>query len=96
MALTGKQRRKLRGLGHHLAAVVQVGQAGVTPGVVKAADHALKDHELIKVKLAVEDRVARREAIDALAQGTRSEVAQVLGRTALLWKKRKKDSKITL
>jgi RNA-binding protein len=93
--LTGKQKRKLRALGHHLQVVVQVGADGVTEGVVGAAAQALEDHELIKVKIA-DEREGREVAIAALAEGTHAEVAQVLGRTALLFKKRKKDSKIDL
>lgn len=96
MPLTGKQKRKLRALGHHLSPVVLVGANGVTEGVVNATDQALHDHELVKVKLADEDRDSRAEAIDSLASQTGSEVAQVLGRTALLFKKRKKKSKIEL
>ena len=86
MALDGKQRRKLRALGHHLAVVVQVGQEGVTPGVVAALEQALWDHELVKVKLASDDRDTRKEQTEALASGTGAEVAQVLGRTVLLYK----------
>jgi len=86
MALDGKQRRKLRALGHHLAVVVQVGQEGVTPGVVAALEQALWDHELVKVKLASENRDTRKEQTEALASGTGAEVAQVLGRTVLLYK----------
>lgn len=93
MPLNGKQRRKLRALGHHLEVIVQVGANGVTPGVISAAAQALEDHELVKVKIA-DEREARLEAIDALAEGTQAEVVQVLGRTALLFKKRKEDSKI--
>lgn len=95
VALNGKQRRQLRALGHHLEVVVQVGANGVTDGVVAAVQQALEDHELIKVKIAA-DREERATAIAALAQGTGSEVAQTLGRTVLLWKKRKKKSKIEL
>ncbi len=96
MSLNGKQKRQLRALGHHLSAVVQVGSDGVTEGVIAAATQALKDHELIKVKVAEEDRDGRAEAVSTLAQGTESEVAQTLGRTVLLFKKRKKNSKISL
>jgi RNA-binding protein len=92
MSLTGKQRRKLRALGHHLDPVVQVGQSGVTPGVVAATEQALADHELIKVKVA-DGPEDRHEAAEHLAQETGSEIAQVLGRTVLLFKKRKEDSK---
>ena len=96
MALNGKQKRQLRALGHHLGVVVQVGAEGVTEGVIGAVTQALKDHELIKVKLADEDRDSRAESIEKLSNESASEVAQTLGRTVLLFKQRKKNSKITL
>ena len=43
MALTGKQKRFLRGRGHSLAATVQVGKEGVTEAVVEALAQALLD-----------------------------------------------------
>lgn len=86
MGLDGKQRRKLRALGHHLAVVLQVGHEGVTPGVVAALEQALWDHELVKVKLSSEDRDARKAQAETLASGTGAEVAQVLGRTVLFYK----------
>ena len=49
--LTGKQRRHLRALGHHLRPLVQVGKEGVTPSLVEALKVAIVDHELVKVKL---------------------------------------------
>ena len=92
MPLTGKQRRHLRGLGHHLEPVVIVGQSGVTEGVIAAVEQALNNHELIKVKIH-EGPEDRHEAAEKLAQSTGAELAQLLGRTALLFKKRKEDSK---
>jgi RNA-binding protein len=93
VALNGRQRRRLRALGHHLAPLVQVGQQGVTPGVVAALEVALEDHELVKVKISADAPEGRHEAADALAKATSADVAQVLGRTALLFRKRAKDSK---
>lgn len=69
-----------------------MGSNGVTQGVIGAATQALKDHELIKVKIA-DERDGRAEAVAALAKGTGAEVAQTLGRTVLLFKKRSKNSK---
>ncbi len=95
MGLTGKQRRKLRALGHHLSPVVQVGAQGVTAAVVAATEQALYDHELVKAKIA-EGPEDRHEAAEHLARSTGAELAQLLGRTALLFKPREKDSKIRL
>lgn len=91
MPLTGKQRRQLRALGHHLEPVVIVGQSGVTEGIIAAVQQALHDHELIKVKIN-EGPETRQEAAQKLAEGTGAELAQLLGRTALLFKKRDEDS----
>ena len=96
MGLDGKQRRKLRALGHHLAVVVQVGHGGVTAGVFAALEQALWDHELVKVKLASDDRETRKEQAGALASGTGAEVAQVLGRTVLLYKANPDEPRIEL
>jgi RNA-binding protein len=94
--LTGKQRRFLRALGHHLSAVVQVGHEGVSPALVKQANDQLNVHELIKVKVGESAPEDRHETAQLLATATASELAQVLGRTFLLFKKRAKDSRIQL
>jgi len=96
MELNGKQRRALRALGHHLAPVVMLGKEGLTATVVEATQTALLDHELIKVKVGEASPLDRHEAADALAQATQSHVAQVLGRTLLLFKRREKDPEIAL
>jgi RNA-binding protein len=86
--LTGKQRRFLRGLGHELRPIVQVGKDGIDDGLVAALDRALLDHELVKLKLGdVPPELGdRHEVADLLAGRTRSHVAQVLGNTVLLYR----------
>ena len=84
--LSGRDRRHLRSLAHALAPVVQIGAAGVTPGVLAALDRALADHELVKVRIARE-RDERREIADALAEATRSSVAGLIGHVAVLYRR---------
>jgi len=94
--LTGKQRRHLRALGHHLDPMVQVGQDGVSDAVVGQADAQLDAHELIKVKIGESSPQDRHEAADMLAARTQAQVAQVLGRTVLLYRPRKDKPRIVL
>ncbi|HMG55296.1 MAG TPA: ribosome assembly RNA-binding protein YhbY [Kofleriaceae bacterium] len=84
--LTGKQRRHLRGLGHDLKPIVQIGKAGIDDGLVAAVEQALADHELVKIRLAESAALDRHHAAAAIAQRTGSEVAQVLGNTLLLYR----------
>ncbi len=96
LTLSGKQRRYLRGLGHHLDAVVQVGKEGISEGLVGALDAALLQHELIKVRLGEGVAVDRHTLAGALAEATSAELVQVLGRTLLLYRPRAEEPTIVL
>jgi RNA-binding protein len=94
--LSGKQRRYLRALGHDLRPIVQVGRDGIDDGLVAALDRALTDHELVKLKLGEAADLDRHDAAAALAARTRSEVAQVLGNTVLLYRAHPDEPEIVL
>ena len=96
MPLSGKQRRYLRGLGHRLEPIVQLGKQGLTEGITAAVDAALQEHELVKVRVGTECPDDRHDVAERLAPTVKGEIAQVLGRTLLVWRKRLKDSKIQL
>src|SRR6188474_1502762 len=85
MELTGRDRRHLRRLAHALDPAVQIGAAGPTPGVIAALDAALRDHELVKVRIARE-RHERAEIASAIAEQTRSRVAGLVGHVAVLYR----------
>lgn len=65
---------------------MQIGKDGVTGGLIHAVDRALTDHELIKVRVLLEAPIGRRDAADLVAIRTGATVAQVLGRTFLLYR----------
>jgi len=94
--LTGKQRRHLRALGHHLEPVLRIGHEGLSEAVVAQANAELEAHELIKVKLGESSPVARHDAAAGLADATGASVAQVLGRTFLLYRRRARDPQLAL
>ena len=83
--LAGSDRRHLRRLAHELEPVVHVGAAGVTESVIAALDRALRDHELVKLRIARE-REERREIADRLAAETHSAIAGLVGHMALLYR----------
>ena len=94
--LTGNQMRYLRGLAHHLHAIVQIGKEGITDGLVKALKEALLAHELVKVRVLQEAPVERKEAGVELAKLAMCSLAQTLGRTVLLYKRHPNKPKIVL
>ncbi len=80
-------RRALRAAGHHLSPVVHVGKEGVTAGLVRQLDEQLAAHELVKVRVGTESPQDRFEAADRLGAEPRVKVAQILGRTILVYRK---------
>ncbi len=94
--ITGKQRRHLRALGQRLAATLHVGHDGVTDAVVRQADAQLEAHELIKVRVSENAPASRHDVAEELAERTHAALAQVLGRTALLYRRRKEEPIIIL
>ena len=96
VTLTGKERRQLRALGHHLKPVVQVGKGGASEALVVEVDRELKAHELIKIKV-LESAPSNPEPLARqLALSLDAHVAQVLGRTALLYRAREDNPKISI
>ncbi len=96
MPLTGNAARSLRALAHDLKPVVHVGKNGVNAEVAKAIAQALTDHELIKVKVLGECPTTPDEVGAELAEVTRSDVAQRIGRIVVLYKPHPKKPKIKI
>ncbi len=83
-------------MGHHRETVVQVGKDGISEGLVAALDVALDTHELIKVKLGESAGADRRAIGAAVAEAAGGELVQVLGRTVLVYRRRKENPEIVL
>ena len=92
--LTTKQRQYLKGLAHALAPVVRIGKAGVTDSVVAETKQSLEAHELIKVRIEVDEGSERRELATRLAEATDAHVAGTIGKIAILYRAREENPKI--
>jgi RNA-binding protein len=96
MQYSAAQRKYLRGLAHELEPVVRIGKARVTPEVAAEADRSLEAHELIKVRIDVEGRDARRALADDLADRTSSALITSVGKIAVFYRPREEKPKIRL
>ena len=94
MPLTTKQRQFLKGLAHALSPVVRVGKAGVSDAVVEETKKSLAAHELIKIRIEVEDGKERRTLAAKLAAAADADVAGAVGKIAILYRAR--DEKPTI
>ena len=84
MSVSAKQKKQYRNLGHKLNPVVTIAAEGLTSGVLNELNRALNDHELIKVKIAREDRQQRKQLIHQICQDTGAELIDDIGKIALI------------
>ena len=95
MELTSKQRVQLRALANPLEPIVHIGKGDLGDNLIRQTDDALEARELIKCRVLETSEYSPREAAEALAKATRSEVVQVIGTKFILYrqshKKEKKD-----
>jgi len=94
--LTAKQRRFLKALAHELSPVVRIGRSGLTPAVVNETRKSLAAHELIKVRIEIDDSASRRELAEELATATEAELAGTIGKLAILYRRRDEKPSIKL
>jgi len=82
-------RRSLKAQAHHLKPVVLIGAKGLTEAVAAETDVALLAHELIKVKINGAEREDRILIANELCQQLSAELVQLIGNTAIIYRKNK-------
>ncbi len=96
MALTERQKKYLRRLGHDLHPIVLVGQRGLNPGVVEELRLGLEHHELVKLRARAGSREERDGMLAQLASMTGSELVFRVGNVGLFYKKNSTLQRILL
>lgn len=86
MPLSGKQKRVLRSLGHHLQPALTIGKLGLAETVIQQLEDNLLASELVKVKV-LQNCPLEIVPLGAELEGrTGAQVAQKIGRTLLLYR----------
>jgi RNA-binding protein len=90
--LTARERAHLKARAHALQPVVQTGSSGLTERLVAEVDRALAAHELIKVRVAGDDRAQRMAIGDELCARTDATPVHRVGKILILWRPRPHDT----
>ncbi|MBJ7503599.1 MAG: YhbY family RNA-binding protein [Polynucleobacter sp.] len=86
LTITPAQRKSLKAKAHDLNPVVMIGNAGLSPSVIKEAQLALKSHELIKIRVLGDDRELRAEMYDKLCDALHAAPVQHIGKLLVVWR----------
>ena len=91
--MTSKQRAYLKSIAMKQDAIFQIGKSSLTPEITSAVEEALHARELIKISVLQNCMDDPKAIAEALAQRTRSQVVQVIGKKIVLYKEGKDDKK---
>ena len=94
--MTSKQRSYLKGLAMNLEPVFQIGKSSVTPENVEAISEVFNTRELGKISILKNCLDDPKEVANTVAERTRSQVVQVIGKKFVLYKPFKENPKIIL
>ncbi|NRR28845.1 YhbY family RNA-binding protein [Oxalobacteraceae bacterium] len=86
LKLTPVERSALRAEAHALKPVVMIGEAGLTPAVIKEIELGLDSHGLIKVRVFGDDREARAEMYDTICTQLDAAPVQHIGKLLVLYR----------
>lgn len=94
--MTSKQRSYLKGLAMTMDPIFQLGKSSLTPEYTAAIAEVLEARELIKINVLQNCADDPKELAQIIAERTRSEVVQVIGKKIVLYKESKDKKKIEL
>lgn len=84
--LTSKQRAFLKNLAQNIQPIFQIGKNEISDNMVKQISDALTARELVKVSVLENSQYTAREAADAVAELTESDVVIVIGNRFVLYR----------
>ena len=86
MKLTNNQKKYLRSLAHDLKPFVMIGQNGLSESVLTEIDSTMLKHELIKIKLRVDNRKEKQQIIEKIIEFSHAELVQVIGGVLVIYR----------
>ena len=92
MTLSAADKKQYRAIAHNLNPIIIVGDKGLSESLIEELNRALHDHELIKVKIAHNDRDERQQLIDKLVEISGAMLVQSIGKVVVLLKRNPKPN----
>lgn len=89
LKITSAERSALRSEAHALDPVVIIGEAGLTPAVLKEIDGSLNSHGLIKVRVFGDDREERVAIYNTICEKLHAAQVQHIGKLLVIFRPKK-------
>lgn len=91
LTLTVDRRRELKAQAHALNPVVMIGKLGLSDSVFEELDRAISSHELLKIKVQLDDREARNILLEEICQRLNAAPVQHIGKILVIYRPKPKE-----
>lgn len=92
MELSSQRKKELRTLGHKLKPIITIAEKGITDSINTEIERALDDHELIKIKININDPAQRKILASTLCSEHQAGLVQAIGKILLIIRQAKKPN----
>jgi RNA-binding protein len=92
MSLSNAAKKRFRAIGHNLHPIISIAEKGLSENIKLEIDRALRDHELIKIKLVVADRDEKKSLTESICTEFKAECVQSIGHIILIYRAAKKPN----
>ena len=86
MKLTNNQKKYLRSLAHDLKPFVMIGQNGLSESVLAEINTTMLKHELIKIKLRLDNRKEKQQILEKIIEFSHAELVQIIGGVLVIYR----------
>ncbi len=90
--LSNARKKELRTIGHNLKPIIMIAEKGVTEAISTELERALEDHELIKIKININEPTIRKELANKICTDHKANLVQFIGKVALICRRAKKPN----
>lgn len=84
--MNSKQISYLRGLAHNLNPVVMISNKGLSEAVMKEINICLDAHELIKIKVMLDDKALRTQMLSDICEQTTATAVHHIGKQLVIYR----------
>jgi len=86
LSLTSTQRSFLRAKAHALHPIVMIADSGLSETLMKELERSIASHELLKVKVAVDDREVRESMLQEICTALNAAPVQHIGKVLVIYR----------
>lgn len=86
LTLTATERRALFARAHAMNPIVMIGKTGLSANVINELDRGLSSHELIKIKVQIENREERKVLFDEICQQLEAAPVKYIGKIFVIYR----------